>query len=147
MTTSGAEDIYFAPIYPQVSAAASNLALLETSSSLFLGLFDEGDMNQDGTIDSQDASSFALALTDPDTYFDTFFIDGPESGDIDDDGDIDFDDIDDFAGLIPGMSVARLLTLMQTPVPEPSSTLLMCLGAVLIGAMRYRPQCWRCSPL
>ena len=76
----------------------------------------------------EDAAAFAIALTNPELYVNTYGIEADEAGDIDDDFDIDFDDIDDFVALIPGMSMAEMMEIIRAAqrVPEPAG-LTQCL--------------------
>ena len=100
VVTSGSDDMYFAPIY--------GLAAFS------VGLYQEGDMDRDGELeDDDDPAAFALAITDPTGYFETYFIDGPEAGDVDNDNDLDFDDIDGFVDLFGGaLSVSQMFALI-----------------------------------
>ena len=118
VNTVGDDEIYFAPLYFDAFGSGGGLA---AGASLFIGVFDKGDMNQDGIIDETDIDEFSLGLTNPEGFFTTFFVEADVAGDVDFDGDQDFDDIDEFAELIEGMSFAQVLDAIQGgQVPEPS---------------------------
>jgi len=144
-------DFFIAPLYNfqpnaingQVAAIAS---LVGPPSNMYLGVYNEGDMNLDNTVDTADAIDFALALSNPNEYFFQHFIDGALTGDIDDDGDIDFDDIDDFAGKV-GLSLAELQAIIDdyNRVPEPATFLLVAM-VFAIGLLTPR-WCGRQSAL
>ena len=135
--TTGVNDIYLAPIYGDSFVALQSLAL--------------GDMNQVDGLNADDAVAFALALTDPDEYFDAYFISGSEPGDIDLDGILDFDDIDDFVALLnaelpEGFSMAQMMEIIQAaqPVPEPTGLVLSLAGCFLLCPSRRPRRCMPC---
>ena len=133
VNTLGADEIYFAPVYANAAASGGGPA---GGASLFVGLFDRGDMNQDGIIDEADIDEFSLGLTDPESFFVSFFVEADIAGDVDFDGDQDFDDIDEFADLIAGMSFGQVLAAMHGgDIPEPATGL-----AVLAGFCIWLPQ-------
>ena len=141
-------DLFIAPLYnfqtPVSTSETGDISAITTpASNMFLGTYNEGDMNLDNLVDPNDAIDFALALADPDGYFSTHFIDGSLSGDIDDDGDIDFDDLDDFA-LSVGMSIAELQAIVEAfnRVPEPSTCsllgVILATGSLVAGRRTHR---------
>ena len=144
-----ADGLYIAPLYTGIGSLlaggegiAASVAALSGGGSVFVEVLSEGDMNRDGVLDVEDATAFALALTAPINYFQSFFIHGPASGDIDDDGDIDFDDIDDFAATIPGMSSQQVYAAIQAAlaVPEPTGMCLASFMAIALASIRNRPR-------
>ena len=82
-----------------------------------------GDMDGDGDVDNFDIQPFELALTDPTSFasqYQRWHEDTIRRGDIDGDGDFDNFDIQPFE---------ELLTSGVAPVPEPSTMVLLLLGA------------------
>jgi hypothetical protein len=135
--TIGNEDIVFVPVYGGLASGAE----LAQGSSLASGvsLHDEGDMDFDGSVNKDDVPFFAMALAQPESYFDLFLIEGDQSGDIDDNHLLDFDDIDAFADLIPETSagaVAAAVHALLNGVPEPSSLVLLISCACLASVRR-----------
>ncbi|MFV2070250.1 MAG: lamin tail domain-containing protein, partial [Pirellulales bacterium] len=59
-----------------------------------------GDLDVNGTVDSDDADDFVLALTDPAAYEAVYAVPGTLAGDTDRDGDVDFDDIVELLALL-----------------------------------------------
>ncbi|MFV2067308.1 MAG: lamin tail domain-containing protein, partial [Pirellulales bacterium] len=59
-----------------------------------------GDLDRNGVVDQHDIGAFALALTDPSAYEQTYGAPARLGGDFDADGDVDFDDIEGLVGLI-----------------------------------------------
>jgi hypothetical protein len=129
--TDGVDDIVLVPSYGASPLSALGVgALGGGGDSVYLTSFEEGDMDPfTPGIGEEDAVAFALALTDPDTYRNTYGISADEMGDIDDIGDhgLDFDDIDDFVRLLNehiggGMTMARMFQIIEEvqAVPEPS---------------------------
>jgi autotransporter-associated beta strand protein len=106
-----------------------------------LSTFNTGDMNRSGgeTPDQDDVPAFALALTDPASYFNQYGASSDSAGDIDGDGDCDVDDIDNFADLM-GMPLAELQYHMQQTlsVPEPGTLILLTSAALIARARRCR---------
>ncbi len=125
MTTS-TSDFYFAPRYD--------------SGSVSLLSFLDGDMNQNGMRNGEDVSFFAMAVTDPDGYFDLFDMYGEGSGDINDDGFFDFDDIEPFSQLsgigLTAEEIVAVIEAFQQPVPEPDTLLGFCLALGSLVASR-----------
>ena len=110
------------------------IAQIYDSDSFSVLIAEEGDMDPfTPGIGEEDAVAFALALTDPVAYRNTYGISADEAGDIDDIGDngLDFDDIDDFIKLYNeatggSLSMARMFRIIEQvqSVPEPSSAIL-----------------------
>lgn len=127
----GADDFYFRPIYAATTAS--------------LQLFAEGDMNPfTPGLTEEDAVAFALALTDPVQYRNTYGVSADEAGDIDDLNGLDFDDIDDFVKLLNeatggSMSMTQMFRIIEEvqAVPEPTSQLqALCMVFVLLRLRR-----------
>lgn len=119
-TTINNTDIYIDITYTEDSASAT--------------VRSPGDMNGDGVITVEDIGPFALALSDPDGYFDTYKRVPDTAGNLDNNDRLDFDDIPVFASLldVPSSTVtAAVLAAMTDPVlPEPSSGWLAVIAAV-----------------
>ena len=133
VVTSGMQDHFFAPRYD--SGSVSLLSYLE------------GDMNRNGLRNAEDVTFFAMAVTDPDGYFDQFFIFGEQSGDINDDGLFDFDDIGPFSQLsgigLTAEEIVAAIEAYQHAVPEPSTILGFCIlgGIFALGRNCLRNRC------
>lgn len=133
--TTGVDDIFLAPIYGAGSVSLQSMNI--------------GDMNLSGGYDEADAVAFALALTDPESYFNTYAMEGNETGDTDFDADIDFDDIDDFVdllngNLVGGMTMQRMMEIVQTAqqqVPEPTGLVIVLSGCFLLFPSRRLHRC------
>jgi hypothetical protein len=144
--TIGNDDIFFAPIYtPLTPGSGSDIGgggTIETRVAV--GVYNNGDMNRNGLIDTPDVQAFALALTKPNNYFGSFYIFGSESGDLNHDGRLDFDDIEFFAALMQGTGatsgdIARAIE-RELAVPEPGALLLASLAICILAARlpKYR---------
>ena len=107
-------------------------------------IYQRGDMNRDGILNSADIAWFALALTNPDAYFDSdarsqggpgcLCIYGSESGNMDGLPGLDFDDVDDFAAAIGVANGQIVEAIERLSAPEPSSSALAALG-IIVAAM------------
>ena len=131
--TIGVDDILLAPVY-----GANSVSLLSIA---------EGDMNPFiPGIGEEDAVAFALALTDPVAYRDTYGISADEAGDIDDIGDsgLDFDDIDDFVKLLneatgSSLTLAQMFQIIEEvqAIPEPTGLALALLAFVQVNSRKW----------
>ena len=132
VTTSGVDDIYLYPVYGAAEVSLASHA--------------EGDMDPSVPgLGEEDAAAFAIALTQPDLYENTYGISADEAGDLDDDFDIDFDDIDDFVKALNeagvGMTMDRMIEIVQAAqhkVPEPSTLLLAAVSGMGLLVRRRR---------
>jgi hypothetical protein len=103
-----------------------------------------GDMNGDGYVDGNDIAGFVLALTDPNAYLAAYpnmtLQDMTIRGDINDDGYVDGNDIASFVDLLVNGSASPAAG-PAAAVPEPSSFLLLAMGAAgfLVWARRQKP--------
>jgi hypothetical protein len=93
-----------------------------------------GDMDRKNGLDAADGPAFAMAMVNPLAYKSMTGIYGNQSGDIDGNNVFDFDDVDDFVAIHPNVFTAEELFALiadygQT-VPEPSSAMLLGLGAL-----------------
>ena len=97
------------------------------SNSLLLG-----DMNGDGVLNNFDISPFELALANPSSYLSTYpgMANYAAVGDINGDNSFDNFDISAFESLVTGLG--------SSPVPEPSSLVLMAVGGLTLAALRLR---------
>jgi len=75
-----------------VGSSASNWRALQPNPGITDFVL-SGDMSQDGQVDLDDVSTFALGLADPAAYIAAFGLVPDVAGDLDADGDLDFDDI------------------------------------------------------
>lgn len=155
--TTGVDDIILVPSYGTSPFSALGVGAHSSGASVYLTSVAEGDMNPFvAGIGEEDAVAFALALTDPDTYRNTYGISADEAGDIDDIGDngLDFDDIDDFVRILNQhiggtITMARMFQIIEEAqaVPEPAATQLVLLASLSVVAMRGRIWRGRCQSL
>lgn len=150
VSTVGADDIVLVPTYgisPLVSLP--QVGALAFGDSVYLTSFAEGDMDPfTPGLGEEDAVAFALALTDPVAYRNTYGISADEMGDIDDLNGLDFDDIDDFVQLLNeatggSMSMAQMFRIIEEvqAVPEPNAlALVLAAGGLVLGRLRYMPR-------
>jgi hypothetical protein len=127
--TIGLDDYFFAVNYPDAAVASlgsgSALGSGQSLSGPLSGtLYEKGDMNHDGAVDSADISYFAIASAGD--------LGGPEGMW---DGKLTFDDINAFAAKL-GMSQGAFVAAMQAPVPEPSSLTFVVVYGLLISSFR-----------
>jgi hypothetical protein len=90
------------PTYAYVTVKAKNSYGLESypSEQFYVIIVRLGDMNNDGLVDFGDINPFVLALSDPVSYFNAYWIDPNVVGDINRDGVLNFGDINPFVELL-----------------------------------------------
>jgi hypothetical protein len=95
-----------------------------------------GDLNGDGSVDSEDIDPFLLAFADVDSFQADFpWLRALYVGDFNADGAVDSEDIDPFLVAFAGGSP---VAAGPTAVPEPSAVILAILGAAGLGVARLR---------
>jgi hypothetical protein len=146
--TNGTEDLFLAVNYPNIGVAAGQAA--NTFQSLTGSMYQRGDMNHDGAVNSEDVPYFALALMSRMGYFDALTPTGAcicdfgqAGGDFPGadglrDGRLDFGDIEGFSSRV-GMSpaaVAAAIRAYGAMVPEPTSAIFAVLAGLVGLASR-----------
>ncbi|MCA9184475.1 MAG: DUF1559 domain-containing protein [Planctomycetales bacterium] len=140
-------------LVPQLGFASNEVFHVSFSSQL-------GDMNDVVGIDEGDIAAFALALRDPDLYFDTYFREAKEAGDMFNhagnsgvlahcttenvcrDGSFDFGDIEEFVNILEQWDLANTAAAQYpnifaayVAVPEPNG---LFVSGLLGGCMMLR---------
>ncbi|QDS97016.1 hypothetical protein [Adhaeretor mobilis] len=110
-----------------------------------------GDMNGDGDVDTDDATMFAWAIRDADTYYDMFILGGggadDKMADMDFDTELTFADIPLFlaavelsGGAVAAATSAITSVLNAQTVPEPNTMLLALVGLSACSVHRRERQ-------
>ena len=95
-----------------------------------------GDMDESGSLNTDDINPLVLALADPNAYAQQYpDTDANWVGDVDEDGTFNSDDINPFVELLIASSVAAEGGAV---VPEPATLLLLGIGVVLLLFRRRR---------
>jgi hypothetical protein len=152
--TNGAGDLFLAVNYPNIGVAGGQAS--ETFQSLNGTLYERGDMNHDGEVDSDDVPYFALALINRTSYFMAMTPAGAPVADFGQaggdfpgasglrDGRLDFEDIEGFSSRV-GMSPAAVVAAISAyaaSVPEPHSAVLAVVAGLVGLTCRCRTRHW-----
>ena len=110
-----------------------------------------GDMDLNGTVDTDDIDQFAFALRDNEGYDDALFLTEHEVADMDGNGRVDFGDISEFAELvgqnspISSSEVAERI-MASFAVPEPSVfSLFLAAVTMTLGSPRRKYRARKCK--
>ena len=121
-------DLFFAPTYSDLAVA--------------LTAYEIGDMNRIGGVEPTDVMAFAMAIQDPDGYFEAYEIEGEDSGDINGVGGFNFDDIEAFSELdginLTAEEIFAVIQAYGAVVPEPTTGLFSLVGSIVILASSGR---------
>lgn len=146
--STGNNNVYFIATTDSSGAGASaGSGQSIDGATVYVEILDRGDMNGDAIIDSNDFDLFAFGLMNRSTS--KFFakcdcdILPQQGGDFSGNGRLDFDDIAGFQNRMSGMGMSSdgLMAAIDrylSPVPEPSSGILILLGSGFLALVHSR---------